>query len=862
MQHPAATTLANFDNSHLFLPLTTNPLDPSIRYLLCPATGHLYCLQTGSLYQVTSPTIALPSNIRRSLQRANISLPLLLSNPYTYTEQISSINPMKNPDPSMQGSTAPIIPGIQANEPPNIECKSDLPPQGNPYAPQNDFAPTTKKSKRERKEFLKSMQDKLLPTQTNSASLSPTIPLPNNIQFSLPRREICFPSRLSTPTPCKKKVSSINTKSNADPSIHGSSAPITPDTQGNEPPNIKCKSDLPPQGNPSSQSKINSTTCPQSTCLPTTKKSKREKKKLMKDIQDKLIPSLYNSASPAPTIPLSTNIPFSLQRRDICFPSYLRHPNPCTKQVSSINPQKNPDPSIQGSTAPIIPGTQARKPPNIKCKSDLPPQSNPSSQSKINSSTCPQYDSTQNTNKTKKEKKKHIKNIQIKPMPSQDNSASLKKKSASCNQGKAIVPTQVKPSKSFKNICPQNSNTTLASITQIKPASHSKSISTNASQSKSNTCSQYKPFVNHKNKSYRYCTMALDPMHKLIRPMQNIFDHLFSQIKSFPLNLRKFPRCISDTPVELCPLSEPMDKCTLQPPNKPSLKFSTDDYVMMVDDFKKRVAKRKKFVQVSRRVNNTSIWRFLVPFNRRPHPQKLLQHHRTETIWASQCKNCIMASSVHEIIHSRFTQSKNEHMPLSQLRAMLSSGNRKLRTDQEWIRQMEEEAIHKYTKLNLEKYNRKLKVEDHDVVSHMEKSWLVCFGRSVINKSKKDSWPLLVKCLYKHPDSTLRQACKHRSFCLTWNETSYTLRRDHAYYTQIQCHMAITNTLYAELLVHTNKETTIVSVFFDYDFWEQTEAKLEVFFTENVLPYLRKSKVEPNLIRDSFESQSINNSQE
>ncbi|XP_069583069.1 uncharacterized protein [Ranitomeya imitator] len=247
-------------------------------------------------------------------------------------------------------------------------------------------------------------------------------------------------------------------------------------------------------------------------------------------------------------------------------------------------------------------------------------------------------------------------------------------------------------------------------------------------------------------------------------------------------------------------------------------------------------------------------WAFLRPFQRRPHPS----HRRKKCKLSSECKNYIMASSVHEIIHSRYAKNTNERMPVSQIRAMLSSGDWKLRKRSEWIQQMEEDAIHKYKKMNLEKHNQRLQVKEHNVLHHNEKVWLACTNRTAVNRKDKKSWPLLVKCLHKHPDSTLRQACKHRSFCLRWDGTSYTLRLDHAYYTQIQCHMAVTDTSYAELVVHTRKETTILPVNFDFDFWKQTEATLETFFTNNILPYLKKNKIESNPVSAPLDIENRN----
>ncbi|XP_063772643.1 uncharacterized protein LOC134909570 [Pseudophryne corroboree] len=658
MQRPAAA-IPIFDESHLFLPLTSNPSNPNMDYLQCPATGHIYCLATGSLYQV-STTIPLSTNIQPLLQSKQRYSPLLPSNPAPCTEQVSSINPVNNLDPTERCNTSSITPDGQGKNPPSIKSKSKKYHQCNPSAqskiksstnPPSNSTPTTKNKKK----HTKIIQDKPVPIQANPAA---------------PKKE-------------SASAKWCNTSS------------ITPDGLGKNPSSIKSKSKKSPQCNPSAQSKIKYSTNPPSNSTPTTK----NKNKHTKIIQYKPVPIQANPAAP--------------------------------KKESASAKRCN--------TSSITTDGQGKNPPSIKSKSKKPPQCNPSAQSKIKSSTNPPSNSTPATKK-KKNKKKHTKIIQDKPVPIQANPAAPIKKSASARRNKPTRSSKVKTSKSFKRKSGPKTSTTHPPITQIKLASHSKRHSTT-------------------------------------------------------------------------------------------------------------IARR-------RRKPKLSIWSILVPFNRRKRPKKSLQRDKQEPVWSSQCKNCMMASSVHEIIHSRFTKNENERMPVSQLRAMLSSRHKKSKALQERIRRMEEEAIHKFKKLNLEKYKLKLKVEDKGLLSHPKKPWLVSLVRKVIDRSGKEgSWPLLVKCLYKHPDSTLRQASKHRSFCLTWIDPSYILRRDHAYYTQIQCHMAITETSYAELLVHTNKETTIVPVYFDNDFWVQTEATLDAFFTENVLPYFRKNNIEPNESRDSFKTE-------
>ena len=65
------------------------------------------------------------------------------------------------------------------------------------------------------------------------------------------------------------------------------------------------------------------------------------------------------------------------------------------------------------------------------------------------------------------------------------------------------------------------------------------------------------------------------------------------------------------------------------------------------------------------------------------------------------------------------------------------------------------------------------------------------------------------------------------------------MKQNHSYYSQIQCQLAVTGKEQADLVVFTLKETALVPVPFDPEFWEQTLTKLKRF-KEVLLPQLEK----------------------
>lgn len=68
---------------------------------------------------------------------------------------------------------------------------------------------------------------------------------------------------------------------------------------------------------------------------------------------------------------------------------------------------------------------------------------------------------------------------------------------------------------------------------------------------------------------------------------------------------------------------------------------------------------------------------------------------------------------------------------------------------------------------------------------------------------------------------------------------AYSLKTSHCYYTQVQCQLAVTGLQHADFVVYTQKELAVVPVTFDPDMWEETLSKLQMFYTDAVLPYLR-----------------------
>ncbi|OCT78455.1 hypothetical protein XELAEV_18029552mg [Xenopus laevis] len=205
----------------------------------------------------------------------------------------------------------------------------------------------------------------------------------------------------------------------------------------------------------------------------------------------------------------------------------------------------------------------------------------------------------------------------------------------------------------------------------------------------------------------------------------------------------------------------------------------------------------------------------------------------------------ITASIAHQISHSKFANHKTDEIPQSYLKAVVGTGSRVQTTTMHWGIQNEKRAVLAYEKLASKRDGRQVKVEDCGLFIHPMKNWLAARPDGIVkDKCTGETLRILeVKCPYKHREHTIQEACADSKFCLQLNGNSYLLRKDHAYYTQVQCQLAATQLRNADFVVLTNKETAIVPVHFSPEFWECIEPKLERFYNEAVLPQLQKLSV-------------------
>lgn len=213
---------------------------------------------------------------------------------------------------------------------------------------------------------------------------------------------------------------------------------------------------------------------------------------------------------------------------------------------------------------------------------------------------------------------------------------------------------------------------------------------------------------------------------------------------------------------------------------------------------------------------------------------------RTNPEWYKWRENRITASLAPKIANSKFANGQTSEVPQSYLKAVLDSGSSVITPAMSWGVRNEKKAVEAYEAIKSSKSREPVTVKGCGIYIDKKKTWLAASPDGILQdpRTGKDLAVLEVKCPYKHRNNTVTDACKDKNFCLEKEGGSYMLKKDHPYYTQVQCQMGVTGLKKADFVVHTTKETAIAPVDFDPQFWDATVPKLEKFYTDAVIPNL------------------------
>ncbi|XP_061576095.1 uncharacterized protein LOC133442155 [Cololabis saira] len=209
--------------------------------------------------------------------------------------------------------------------------------------------------------------------------------------------------------------------------------------------------------------------------------------------------------------------------------------------------------------------------------------------------------------------------------------------------------------------------------------------------------------------------------------------------------------------------------------------------------------------------------------------------------WFKWRRNRITASVAHYIARSRFANGRSRAPPASYLALITGEGPGVKTRAMTWGIDNEARAIRQY-KLETAMLGRKVWVQKCGLFIDPQNPWLGASPDGIVmNRRRGQRLRVLeVYCPYKHRHSSVADACRvNRDFCLEIQKGSgrpvYRLKPKHRYFTQVQVQMAVTGLPQADFVVFTLKETVIVQVDFDAEWWEETLPKLDRFYREAVL---------------------------
>ncbi|XP_059847481.1 uncharacterized protein LOC132406183 [Hypanus sabinus] len=215
--------------------------------------------------------------------------------------------------------------------------------------------------------------------------------------------------------------------------------------------------------------------------------------------------------------------------------------------------------------------------------------------------------------------------------------------------------------------------------------------------------------------------------------------------------------------------------------------------------------------------------------------------------WFKWRSNRITASVAHKISHCRFVNGKSSEVPQSYLKPILGQGSSVMTPAMKWGINHELDAVKRYEGLKSKDLQKEVEVRPCGLFIDPAKNWLAASPDGlVVDKKTGDVVGLLeVKCPYKHRKHSINKACEDKDFCL---ESKDKLKKNHPYFTQVQCQMAVTGISKTDFVVYTEQDIAVVPVEFNGKFWKETVEKLEDFYTRAVLPEIQQEN--PVLARE------------
>ena len=200
-------------------------------------------------------------------------------------------------------------------------------------------------------------------------------------------------------------------------------------------------------------------------------------------------------------------------------------------------------------------------------------------------------------------------------------------------------------------------------------------------------------------------------------------------------------------------------------------------------------------------------------FNQAAKVEEMTRSQSKSRIWFQQCAGRITASKFREILHTDYTQPS-----ISAIKSICYPVMHQLMPKAcQYGCDHEEQARVKYFD-DHSKTHSSLIIINCGLILHPLYPFFGASPDGIINCSCCSSGVLEIKCAYQCKDKSINELVEERNFCLENVDGSLSLKRNHAYYYQIQLRMKICEVEYCDFVVWGDESVFYERILIDTEF--------------------------------------------
>ncbi len=224
-------------------------------------------------------------------------------------------------------------------------------------------------------------------------------------------------------------------------------------------------------------------------------------------------------------------------------------------------------------------------------------------------------------------------------------------------------------------------------------------------------------------------------------------------------------------------------------------------------------------------------------------------------LWFAYRYGRVTASKMHRVMaqvnNDLKLKPKNEKRFLSPAENLVSDvlGYKKLFFSKatSWGTENESKAVKRYFKDTKGKH-QDLKITETGVHICKDHPFIAASPDGVIYCSCCPSCLLEVKSPWKHRNNLISDLVADPTSCLHEIDGKVTLKRSHAYWTQVQCQMGVLDTHTCVFYVFTLKDSYCETISFDKNFWALLCKKASLFYKKMVVPEMFSHEIKDKIV--------------